>query len=111
MEDNRRNYSEEQDNRNEEQENTDRFESDTQKIIHRHLENEDDVITDDDIRSVRVGMTPPLPDTPTMENMAIEKEEKKPEDNEAIQKALLAKNKESRSDEPLTPWDTIDPEP
>lgn len=36
------------------------FESDTQKIIRRHLENENDQITDEDIRNVRVGVTPPL---------------------------------------------------
>jgi hypothetical protein len=39
--------------------NNERFESDTQKIIRRHLENEDDVITDEDIANIRVGMVPP----------------------------------------------------
>ena len=38
-----------------------RFETDTQKIVRRHLENQDDIITDEDLRSVRIGMTPHLP--------------------------------------------------
>jgi hypothetical protein len=110
MPDNRINPAEEQDNLNEEQDNMERFESDTQKIIHRHLENEDDVITEDDIRSVRVGMTPTEPDTATMQNMANEDDEKSPEDDEDIQKAYSARNKESQTDNPVTPWDTVDPE-
>ncbi len=39
-------------------ENAGRFESDTQKIVHRHLQNQNDTITEDDIRGVRIGMTP-----------------------------------------------------
>jgi hypothetical protein len=38
-----------------------KFESDTEKIIHRHLANKDDVITEEDIRNVRIGITPPEP--------------------------------------------------
>src|SRR3954470_9828732 len=45
--------------------NDDRFLSDTQKIIHRHLENKNDVITEEDIKNVRVGMTPSAMDEPT----------------------------------------------
>jgi len=33
------------------------IETDSQKIIHRHLQNKDDIITDEDIRNIRVGIT------------------------------------------------------
>jgi hypothetical protein len=46
--------------------NEERFESDTQKLVRRHLEDEDHVITEEEIRNVRVGMSPP-PDEPTGE--------------------------------------------
>ena len=78
------------------------FESDTQKVIHRHLENKNDIITEEDIRNVRIGMSAPL-DKPTKE--AIEEREDKKADRKAIDE-----------DEPIpgtqkaTPWDVIDPE-
>ncbi|MDQ6609778.1 MAG: hypothetical protein M3Y85_08160 [Bacteroidota bacterium] len=72
--------------------NTERFESDTQKIVRRHLENKNDTITEDDIRNVRIGMTPP-PDELT----------------ENATEQLLDKNDDlkEQSDNPVTPWDTI----
>jgi hypothetical protein len=76
---------------NQENENQ-RFESDTQKIIRRHLADENDQITDDDIRNVRVGLVPP-----TEERVEIEEENKETENSE---------DKEG-SDEPITPWDTV----
>ena len=42
-------------------------ESDSQRIIHRHLENKDDIITDEDIRNIRVGANPAEMDEPTRE--------------------------------------------
>ena len=41
------------------------FESDTQRIVRRHLENKDDVIKEEDIASIRIGMTPAELDLPT----------------------------------------------
>jgi hypothetical protein len=79
-----------------------RFESDTQKIVRRHLENEDDVITEEDIRSVRVGMTPPL-DEPTEE--AIREREEKVADRKQIDE-----NETLPGEEQITPWDVIDQE-
>jgi hypothetical protein len=38
------------------------FESDTQRIVRRHLEDPNHVITDEDLKSIRVGMTPPVMD-------------------------------------------------
>jgi hypothetical protein len=81
-----------------------RFESDTQRIIHRHLENKNDLITDEDIASVRVGMTPPDLDEATearfegdeatdrVEEEMVGDEEDLPEDE----------NTEGRK---ATPWD------
>jgi len=94
----------ENEERNNENKNAERFETDAEKIIHRHLANKDDVITDEDIASVRVGMTPPM-DEPTearFENDsfgdAVEEEYLGDEDN------VNDKNK----DEQITPWDTVD---
>ena len=44
----------------EESQKSDLFESDTKKIVRRHLEDKDHVITEEEIASIRVGMTPPL---------------------------------------------------
>jgi hypothetical protein len=85
-----------------------RFESDTQKIIHRHLENKDDIITDEDIANVRVGMTPPQLDEAT--EARFENEEAR----ENVEDDLLEGTKDMNKDENLdkgqmTPWDVIDP--
>jgi hypothetical protein len=78
-----------------------RFESDTQKIVHRHLEDQNHVITDEEIASVRVGMSPP-PDGPTQQAI------KDAEDR-------IADDKSDKEDDTIpgaqkmTPWDTIDP--
>jgi hypothetical protein len=80
-------------------ERKERFESDTQKIVRRHLEDEDHQITEDEIASVRVGMTPPLENTDiedTKEKAADHKSEPEDETLPGSQK--------------VTPWDTLDPE-
>jgi hypothetical protein len=84
------------------QQGEEQFESDTQKIVRRHLENEDDVITEEDIRNVRVGMSPPL-DVPTEE--AIRESEEKIADRKQIDE-----NEILPGEEQITPWDVIDPE-
>lgn len=82
-------------------ENEERFVSDTQKIVRRHLENEDDVITEEDIRNVRVGMTPPLEETTEQslsENGTDEaKDKRNPNDEDEIPGKQI-----------VTPWDTLD---
>lgn len=89
------------------EENDQRFESDSQKIVHRHLEDEDDVITDEDIRNVRVGMTPATMDAPT---------EARFEDDETledVEEKYIGKeadnDDQSSDDKSITPWDTIEP--
>jgi hypothetical protein len=78
------------------------FESDTQKVIHRHLENKNDVITEEDIRNVRIGMSAPL-DKPTRE--AIEEREDKKADRKAVDE-----DETFPGTQKATPWDVIDPE-
>lgn len=95
-------------NDNSENMNGDRFESDTQKIVRRHLENKDDIITDEDIASVRVGMTPPEFDEATAARFGGD------EARENTEEDLLDNTKDMNKDENLdngqiTPWDTIDP--
>jgi hypothetical protein len=77
------------------------FQSDTQKIVKRHLENKDDVITEEDIRNVRVGMTPPL-DEATEE--ALEEREEKVADHKSIDEERTSGGQK------LTPWDVVEPE-
>jgi hypothetical protein len=84
------------------------FESDTQKIVRRHLENKDDVITDEDIASVRVGMVPPQFDEATEARFDDE------DARDEAEKDLLSGTPDMDKDENLgegqvTPWDTIDP--
>jgi len=87
-----------------------RFMSDTQKIVHRHLENENDVITEDDIRNVRVGMTPTPMDEAT--EARFEGDDKIDE----VEDEMIGEQKEEETDEKvagkkrITPWDTIEPE-
>ncbi|HEU0063904.1 MAG TPA: hypothetical protein VFQ58_02695 [Flavisolibacter sp.] len=70
-------------------------ESDTQRIIHRHLQDKDDIITDEDIRNVRVGMTPPISDVPTLARF---------EEHESNNGTRI------ENGEQITPWDTVEDE-
>lgn len=76
--------------------NEERFESDTQKIIHRHLENKEDVITDEDIANVRVGIAPPVLDEAT--------EQKFEEDFGNDEGVDIDAGKKKT----VTPWDVLD---
>lgn len=79
---------------------TEQFETDSQRIVRRHLENENDIITDEDLRNVRIGMTPGT-DEPTedkMESLIEEVEsEKKSTDDNGI----------DSNDNPITRWDAV----
>lgn len=78
------------------------FQTDTQKIIHRHLKNEEDVITDEDIRNVRIGVTPSHQEDSEQNGKrliaAIKDENKKDENNDA-----------DENNDPITPWDMVQP--
>jgi len=84
---------------NSEQENktADQFESDTQKIVRRHLEDKNHVITEEEIRSVRVGMTPSVNE---LEN---------PELRSDVEEAKARENSADPAGTPLTPWDAVEP--
>ena len=46
-----------------------RFESDAKKLADRHMADPNHVITEEDLRNIRVGMAPP-PDEPTQQAIA-----------------------------------------
>lgn len=87
-------------------ENDDIFESDSQRIVRRHLENKDDIITDEDIASVRVGVNPQFDEATAArfedDNARDEAEEDLLGDTDQLEEE---KNSE---DEQITPWDTIE---
>jgi hypothetical protein len=88
--------------------NHEHFESDTQKIIRRHLENQNDVITDEDIANVRVGMVPPEFDRAT--EVRFEGNEAREEVEDDLTAGTNGMGKDENLDEgKITPWDTIDP--
>jgi hypothetical protein len=70
------------------------LETDTAKIVRRHLADKNDVITDEDIRNVQISSDlPPFNEVTTGAEAAtrvIEEEEEKP------------------SGRPATPWDTVE---
>src|SRR3954468_20094116 len=86
-------------------ENREQFESDTQRIIRRHLENKDDVITEDDIRNVRIGMAPEFDE-------ATESRFEDDDSKEAVEEEYLGadedREEEATEEDRITPWDTID---
>ena len=76
-----------------------RFQSDSAKIVERHLKDPNHQITEDEIRNVRVGMTPPLPDDlPTSEEKVADR--KKEDDEDKIIPGRQV----------ITPWDTLNEE-
>ena len=91
-----------EDNKDPQPQNEERFESDTQKIVRRHLEDENHVITEEEIRSVRVGMSPPLD---TTEEDVIEDREEKVADRKAPEEDETVPGEQK-----ITPWDVIDPD-
>lgn len=88
--------------------NNENFESDTHKIVRRHLENEDDIITDEDIANIRVGMVPPEFDKAT--EARFEDDEAREEVEDDLTAGTGDKAKDDNLDKgQITPWDTIDP--
>lgn len=87
-------------------ENSEQFESDTQRIIRRHLENKDDIITDEDIANVRVGMTPPQFDEATAARFEDEEAREEAEDNIVGE----TDDDEHLEGDRITPWDAVDPD-
>lgn len=84
------------------------FESDTQKIIHRHLANPDDIITDADIESVRIGMTPP--DGESQDEMADRFEAELNVNTPRTGEQETKEPGEGSENIPPTPWEVLNDE-
>ncbi len=86
------------------QDKPEKFESDTQKIVRKHLEDPDHKITDEEMQNIRVGMIPPEFSEATNARLegeeAIERVEKKIVGNEE----QIEEDKNTRNDK-LNPWD------
>ena len=86
----------------------DRFQSDTQKIVRRHMEDPDHQITDEEMQNMRVGMNPPELDEVT--EARLEGEDAVDE----VEKKILSDRKDidedqNTSGDKITPWDIVDP--
>ncbi len=73
-------------------------ETDTERIIHRHLKDKDDVITDEDIRSIRIGESAE-PTTTGSEAAARFNEESDD---------ISAEEEDITDSEPITPIDVLE---
>jgi hypothetical protein len=78
-----------------------RFITDTQRLVQQHLNDPDHEITEEDIRNVRVGMTPPLPEDRAN---AFEDTEDRVTDRNAHQD-----EKNPPGEQQITPWNLIEP--
>ncbi len=79
------------------------IESDSEKIVRRHLENEEDEISDADIRNVRIVGEDDEPTTIAAEADKKNKEDLKDEDGAEDEDDALP----DPNDKPVTPWDVI----
>lgn len=77
-----------------------RFESDTQKVVRRHLADPNHVITDEEIANVRVGMTPP-PDAPTRQAVS-------EADDRIADTKINSEEDTIPGAQKSTPWDVIE---
>lgn len=93
-------------NNNPDPEENREYENDADRIIHRHLKNKDDIITEDDIRSVRVGQTSSSMDEATRARFEEEENVEKFEDEVADEpNSEQGENGEASAGNPITPWD------
>lgn len=89
-------------NPDQENQKSERFESDTQKLVKKHLEDPDHVFSDEEIESIRVGMTPPDAVDTTLQELEEKVLKEKPADNKT-------EPGNQESDGRITPWDAIEP--
>lgn len=78
-----------------------KFKSDADRIVHRHLENKDDKITEEDLRSVRIGVVPD-------ETVATDTEAKAKFDIKSGKAGEKGNDTTALSHKPRTPWDVIE---
>lgn len=79
------------------------IETDSEKIVRRHLEDEDDEISDADIRNVRIVGEEDEPTT-VAANVAVENKEKLEDEEGAGDEDNELPNP---NEKPVTPWDVI----
>ncbi len=77
-----------------------RFESDTDKIVHRHLADKNHVITDEELQSIRVGQLPLADETGDDERNS--REEKIADRKSEVEDEVAP------GTEKLTPWDVVE---
>lgn len=77
------------------------FQTDSEKLVQRHLQDPNHVITEEDMQKIRVGVTPP-PDGPSQE--AINEFENRIADHKAESEEDTVPGSQK-----ATPWDVIDP--
>jgi hypothetical protein len=93
---------------NDREDQVDRFESDTQKLTRKHLEDENHVFTEEEIRNLRVGMTPPALDEATEARFEDEEAKEKVEEKLIGDEDNLEEDKKlEKPGQKITPWDTI----
>ena len=78
-----------------------RFESDSHKLVQKHLSDQHHQITDEELANVRIGASPE-PDAPPQK--AVSKAEERISDNKTINDENTVPGAQK-----ITPWDTIDP--
>jgi len=72
------------------------FKSDTAKLVERHLKDPNHQISEEEIRNVRVGMTPPVQD------------EFPPKDEKAADRKKEEEDETLPGNQVITPWDALD---
>jgi hypothetical protein len=88
--------------------NEEHYESDADRVVHRHLKDKDDIITDEDIANLRVGAVAAEFDEATEARFDDEKAREEAE-SQAIGGTEDMKKDKNLEEGQITPWDTIDP--
>lgn len=91
----------------EQSESSERFETDSKKIVRRHMEDEDHVISEEEMQNIRVGVTPSDLDEATDARFG---------DDDVVEDAeeeILGKDvddieEDKNNNDRITPWDAID---
>lgn len=82
------------------------YKSDADRIIHRHLKDKNDIITDEDLRNIRVGSGPVEMDDATLarfgEDGAVEDLERRIDEEPNTEEGP---NNAPSGGNPITPWD------
>lgn len=83
--------------------------SDTQKVVRRHMQDQDHVITDEEMRNIQVGSSIPKMDAPTAARFGDDEKKEEVEREFVGDEDRIEEDENSKGDK-LTPWDTIENE-